>query len=142
MKNIKLSVLALLAAAPVFSGELAVTITGIKKPNGTIVVTLKNSEAAWNSDADSVAVQLIPAQKGVQAQGQITLNFGDLPAGSYAVMVLHDENDNRRMDTGLMGIPSEGYGFSNNPRVMRKPYFSETKFDVGATNSNITIRLH
>jgi uncharacterized protein (DUF2141 family) len=142
MKALKLGVLVLLAAAPALSGELVVTITGIKKPTGTVLVTLKNSEAAWNSDTDVVAVQKIAAQKAVETKGMVVLNFGDLPAGTYAVMVLHDENDNRKMDTGVMGIPSEAYGFSNNPHVMRKPYFSETKFEVGAATVNVAIQLH
>ena len=142
MKAFKLGVLALLAAAPALSGELVVTITGIKKSTGTVLVTLKNSEAAWNSDMDAVAVQKIAAQKAVEAKGTLVVNFGDLPAGTYAVMVLHDENDNHKMDTGFMGIPSEGYGFSNNPHVRRKPYFSETKFEVGAKAANVAIQLH
>ena len=142
MKALKLGVLVLLAAAPALSGELVVTITGVKKPTGTVLVTLKNSEAAWNNDADAVAVQKISAQKVVADKGTLVVNFGDLPAGTYAVMVLHDENDNHRMDTGVMGIPSEAYGFSNNPHVMRKPYFSETKFDVGAGPVKLAIQLH
>ena len=142
MKALKLGVLALLAAAPALSGELVVTITGVKKPTGTVLVTLKNSEAAWNNDTDAVAVQKIAAQKVVADKGTLVVNFGDLPAGTYAVMVLHDENDNHKMDTGFMGIPSEGYGFSNNPQVHRKPYFSETKFEVGADAVKLAIQLH
>ena len=142
MKALKLSILALIAAAPAMSGELVVTIAGVKKPTGTVLVTLKNSEAAWNSDTDSVAVQKFAAQKVVEDKGTLVVKFGDLPAGTYAVMVLHDENDNHKMDTGVMGIPSEPYGFSNNPHVMRKPYFSETKFEVGSTTVNVAIQLH
>ena len=142
MKAFKLGVLALLAAAPALSGELVVTIAGVKKPTGTVIVTLKNSEVAWNSDTDSVAVQTFAAQKVVEEKGTLVVKFGDLPAGTYAVMVLHDANDNHKMDTGFMGIPSEAYGFSNNPQAHRKPYFSETKFEVGATPANVAIQLH
>jgi uncharacterized protein (DUF2141 family) len=41
----------------------------------------------------------------------------------------------------FLGIPTEGYGFSNNPNVMRKAHFEEALFDVGAEAASITIRL-
>lgn len=40
--------------------------------------------------------------------------FANLPAGNYTIAVLHDENDDMKMNTNLFGIPKEGYGFSNN----------------------------
>lgn len=41
----------------------------------------------------------------------------------------------------FMGMPTEGYGFSNDPKVMRKPTFDEAKFDLGANGAAITIHL-
>ena len=69
------------------------------------------------------------------------LQFKDLPPGTYAVQVMHDENENNKLDTNFLGIPTEGYGFSNNPNVMRKAHFDEARFDVGADAATITIRL-
>ena len=40
--------------------------------------------------------------------------FEDVTPGTYAVVVLHDENDNRQCDRNRLGIPLEGYGVSNN----------------------------
>lgn len=40
--------------------------------------------------------------------------FSHLPAGNYAIAILHDENDDLKMNTNFFGIPKEGYGFSNN----------------------------
>ncbi len=40
--------------------------------------------------------------------------FSGLPAGNYSIAILHDENDDRKMNTNFFGIPKEGYGFSNN----------------------------
>jgi uncharacterized protein (DUF2141 family) len=39
---------------------------------------------------------------------------GNLTAGKYAVRFYHDENMNRKMETNMVGKPTEGYGFSNN----------------------------
>jgi len=125
-----------LMAATVNAGELSVTITDIREAQGSIMVAVVNSDAAWNSQAKPVAAQKVEA-----AKGELTLKFADLPPGQYAVQVMHDENDNEKLDTNFIGIPSEGYGFSNNPSVMRRARFDEARFEVGLENKAITIRL-
>jgi uncharacterized protein (DUF2141 family) len=65
-----------------------------------------------------------------------------VPAGSYAVVVFHDENDNGKIDRSVLGIPREDYGFSNNPKLLlRKPTFDEARFAVDAQDATIAIRL-
>ena len=123
----------LLAAA--HAGELTVTITDIREAKGTLMVSVVNSDAAWNNQAKPVA-----AQKVAAAQGQVSLQFKDLPAGTYAVQVMHDENGNNTLDTNFLGIPSEGYGFSNNPNVMRRANYDEARFELDKSAA-ITIRL-
>ena len=56
-------------------------------------------------------------------------------------MITHDENGNGKLDTNVVGMPLEGYGFSNNPQVMRKPTWDEARFDVTATGAAIDIDL-
>ena len=129
------AVLSLFAAA-VSAGELTVVITDIRESQGTLMVSVANSDAAWNNQAKPIAAQKVTATKG-----EMTLKFGDLPAGQYAVQVMHDANDNNKLDSNFLGIPSEGYGFSNNPNVMRKAHFDESRFEVGAEARTVTIRL-
>jgi uncharacterized protein (DUF2141 family) len=65
--------------------------------------------------------------------GDVELLFGDLAAGEYAVMLFHDENGNQKMDSNLLGIPTEGYGFSNEAKGrFGPPKFSEMKVIIGA----------
>lgn len=123
-------------AAVAQAGELTVTITDIREARGFLMVALVNSDAAWNNQDKPVAAQKIAA-----AQGEVKLQFKDLQPGTYAVQVMHDENENNQLDTNFLGIPTEGYGFSNNPNVMRKAHYDEATFDVGADTANITIRL-
>ncbi|SRR6056297_2054213 len=64
-----------------------------------------------------------------EAQENMTLiRFENVPAGKYAMAVLHDENKNDEMDTNFLGIPQEGYCFSNNARAR----FGAPKFDKAA----------
>ena len=124
-----------LPAPMAHAGELTVKITDIRAAKGTLMVSVANSEAAWNNQEKPVAAEKIAA-----IGKELVLKF-NLPAGSYAVQVLHDENDNGKMDANFMGIPSEGYGFSNNPQVMRKAHFSESKFEVSDAPSTTVVRL-
>jgi uncharacterized protein (DUF2141 family) len=123
-------------AAVASAGELTVTITDIREAKGVLMVSLVNSDAAWKNEAKPVA-----AQKVAAAQGEMKLQFKDLAPGSYAVQVMHDENENNQLDANFLGIPTEGYGFSNNPNVMRKAHFDEARFDVGVDPASIVIRL-
>jgi len=40
--------------------------------------------------------------------------FTGVPSGKYAIAILHDENDDLHMNKTALGLPKEGYGFSNN----------------------------
>jgi len=123
------------AAPPAQAGELTVSITNVRTDKGTLLVSVTNTEAGWNNQEKPVAATKLAAT------GKDAVVHFTLPAGSYAVQVMHDENDNGKLDTNFMGIPAEGYGFSNNPQVMRKANFSEAKFDIGDAASSIVINL-
>jgi uncharacterized protein (DUF2141 family) len=63
------------------------------------------------------------------------ISFTDLPLGQYAVSVFQDRNGNGRLDTNILGIPTERYGFSND---VRRPNFQRSLFDF---NGNMTITI-
>lgn len=128
-----------LAFAPLASaGDLTVTISDIRSAKGLLSVAVVNTEAGWNSQEKPVAAERVDMTG--KEQKEVVMKF-KLPAGSYAVMVMHDENGNGELDANFMGIPTEGYGFSNNPQVMRRAHFSEARFEVTDAPSAITIRL-
>lgn len=113
-------------AAPVQAADLTVSLHDARTQDGRFQVALVDAGGYAGSAAPVAARELAPA-------GAVTrVTFDGVPAGRYALMVIHDENGNGTLDTNLVGMPVEGYGFSNNPRVMRKPTFEEAAFDVGA----------
>lgn len=60
-----------------------------------------------------------------------TITIDSLSDGTYAFKYFHDENNNKKLDTNLLGIPKEGYGFSNNVKgTLGPPDFDETIFEV------------
>lgn len=68
--------------------------------------------------------------------------FAAIPAGTYAIAVLHDQNNNGRLDTNWIGMPVEGYGASNNKlHRFSAPSFNESRFVVGTADVALAIRL-
>ena len=112
-------------------------MTEIKTHTGTLSAVLVNSEAAWNGKAEPVTGRMAKAD----ATGKLELVFTDLTPGKYAVRLMHDENDNGKLDSNVVGMPTEGYGFSNNPMVMRPATFEEASFEVLEAGATITIAL-
>ncbi len=69
-------------------------------------------------------------------------DFEGIPSGTYALVVLHDENMNGKIDTNWLGVPKEGYGFSNDAKAASgAPSFSQTSFVYDGTTLNLAITL-
>ncbi len=70
-------------------------------------------------------------------------SFDNLPVGTYAIAIFHDSNNNKKLDKNWVGIPKEGYGFSNNVfGTFGPPSFQEASFKVKANNTtNLKIKL-
>ena len=138
----RITSLAILAAlyaafAPAFAAELTVNLHGIRAQSGLVKIAIVDSRDAWDGKAAPVQFDGAPPQ-GETAK----FTFKDLEPGNYAVMITHDENGNGKLDTNVMGMPLEGYGFSNDPQVMRKPTWDEARFEIGKDDVAIDVALH
>jgi len=130
-----------LLAAPAFTADLSLIIDNYQladkqKPEGTTLISLYNSEenfAVMNNNKVS-SLRIKPQSKTVQ----ITLH--NLSAGEYAFSLFHDANDNGKLDTNILGIPSEQYGFSNNAGSFGPAKFSDAKFTL-SDDKTVTIHL-
>ncbi|WP_348675736.1 DUF2141 domain-containing protein [uncultured Abyssibacter sp.] len=119
------------------AADLTVRIDKIREASGHLFLKVCADATCWDGDGEAVSKALIPADTdGVQHV------VADLEPGRYAVIVMHDENDNGEFDMNFMGIPKEGYGYSNNPRVMRKATFDEAAVDVpeGGLTTDLLLR--
>ena len=68
--------------------------------------------------------------------------FAQLHPGRYAVIVIHDENDNGRLDENIIGVPTEGYGFSNDARgFLSAPSFDAAAVTIDGEDRNVVISL-
>ncbi len=60
------------------------------------------------------------------------ISFDSISPGKYAIQFFHDENENKKMDFNLIGIPKEKFGSSNNV----KPVLGPPKFEKMLINLN------
>jgi uncharacterized protein (DUF2141 family) len=128
--------IAAFAATSAQAAELTVKVTDIRVQKGQLMLAVYDTADAWNGKGEPVATQSLDA-----SANEITFHFDGLAAGTYAVAAMHDENGNGKLDTNFMGMPTEGYGFSNNPQVMRRATFEEASVVVGAEGASIDLRL-
>jgi len=104
------------------TGNIEIRITGLRSPNGKISVNLFNKADGFPDDPMKSfgwkTVKIVP--------DTVVIVFEDLPYGNYAISVLHDENSNGKMEKNFLGIPREGFAFSNNytPKI-KSPSFSD-----------------
>lgn len=97
---------------------LKVNIKGFESNKGTLMLEVLSPQKK------SLKRLMLPI-----VNKQVTVDITDLSAGQYSVRVFHDENDNKKLDTGMFGIPKEDWGMSNNVKaVMGPPDFNESLF--------------
>ena len=66
-----------------------------------------------------------------------------MPGDEDAIAVIHDEDMNGKLETNLLGIPTEGYGFSNDAKsLVGVPSFSDASFLYDGRNLDLTMSLH
>ncbi len=125
----------LIGAAPAASLELGVT--GLRSDKGLIRVCITADPhhfPACDKDPDARHLS-VPATQGS------AMRFDGMPSGTYAVALFHDENGNGKVDTRF-GIPTEGVGFSNNPRLMfGLPSFAQAGIALTDRPYDETVRL-
>ena len=133
--TILLSSLLWLAVMAQAQNNLEVKIDNIKNDNGDILIGLySNSHNYPRKVSDG---RIVKASK----EGVIVA-FYDLKPGPYAVSVMHDENSNKDMDQNKIGIPKEGFGFSNNARIsLGPPSFDKVKFEIQPETKDTRISI-
>lgn len=137
-----LGALAALALAPAAASEanstsISITVTNLRNVHGLVQACLTALPQHFPDCSDDPAARHMSAN----AHAGLVLEFVNVPPGTYAIALLHDENSNGRVDRVLM-VPREGYGFSRDAPVrMGPPSFDQAAFAVGTSAVRQTIRM-
>lgn len=120
------------------TSDLQVIIQKTDSDAGKILVLVFKDPAGFPDQIEKSFKQLTLKPKNGKSEFQLD----DLPAGKYAITVLHDEDDNGIMTTNFVGLPEEKYGFSNNPKIyFGPPSFEKSAVQVGSGGKTIHINL-
>jgi len=145
------TMLAAFAAVPAHAGAtpncagkhsdtwINIDVTGVRNSNGLIAVTLYADDSRrFLVKKGSMYVGRVPA---VQGETKMCL-FVPQP-GVYALAVYHDEDASQKLNrSGILGIPTEGFGFSNNPPTIASlPAFRAVRINIPKANLGTTISL-
>ena len=118
------------------SADLSVIVEQVRNSNGEIRLAIFDipDQFPQGKELDGKSV---PAKLGV-----VTANFKGLSPGIYAVAIHHDENSDKKMNTNFIGWPQEGYGFSNDARVIfSSPVFEAASFDLDSGNKVVRLQV-
>ena len=116
--------------------DLTIAIPNVKNQQGQIQIGIYSKAETFPHVDEQYKLIFIDANR---FSGIDTIK--DLPIGAYAIALMHDENSDGICNRNFLGIPKEGYGFSNNIRpVLFIPSFNDCKIDLNR-NMSITIKL-
>src|SRR5258705_12215952 len=103
---------------------LTIVIRNIKSDTGTVAAALYQSDKEFMK-------KTWQSRSTPSRPGEVQLVFENIPAGDYAVSVMHDFNKNGELDKNSIGIPKEGFGLSNNALgKFGPPKFTEAKLSM------------
>ena len=115
--------------------KLQVTVTNIKGQKGDIIVGIFDSD-------ENFLKKPIDGRMAKASGDSVVVIFENLKPGKYAVSVLHDANKNKDLDKNKLGIPKEGFGFSNNVLgAMGPPSFERAIIDLTAEQKDLDIDI-
>ena len=132
-----LTALVALQAGSAAAADLTVTVEGIRNDHGRVYVTLFDGAGTW-LDADHSLQDL----SAVAHPGPVAIIFHNVAPGRYAAVTYHDENGNNAMDFDVLGLPTEGFAFSNQARpFLSAPNFERCAFEIGKDDAQISIKM-
>ena len=125
-------------AAPAAANEVTITVTDLRSTKGVVRACMTTKEDIFpKCIKDPTSHRTV-----VPAGDKVTIRFSGVKPGSYAIALLHDENDNGKADRALGMMPKEGYGFSRDAPVrMAPPKFKDAVFDHGEEAQSLTIKM-
>lgn len=133
------TIIAILLSSIVFAQQdegitLTIIFDNLISNEGKVTAALYD-EATFMKTAPLGAAEAKPENK------ELSLTIENVLPGAYAIITLHDYNENGRMDFEPNGMPKEPYGTSNNVLAMGPPNFEDAKFTVGTEDMTLHIKM-
>lgn len=114
--------------------SIKITIDNVRSDEGHVLLALHTKDTFMKGPG-------IQNASVVSENGVAVAVFENVLPGSYAIMALHDKNDNNRMDFEPSGMPKEDYGTSNNVMAFGPPSFMDSEIAVTDKDLELVIKF-
>lgn len=115
---------------------ISVRIEGLRNDKGSVFVSLFDNKKAFKDGKNAVV-----SGQARPAGGSCVVVLDKVLAGRYALHFIHDENDNKKLDTNFIGIPKEGFGFSKDAMGrFGPPDFEAAALVIPAGTSSVVMK--
>jgi uncharacterized protein (DUF2141 family) len=119
--------------------SLEVNFSKLKSSKGQVCMSLFSGASGFPRAEQGASIVSRRCAPIIQGTAQVIFN---VPYGNYAIAAVHDTNGDMKLNSNFLGIPKEGIGFSNNPRVRTKPpSFVESQFLVTNAKTRLQIQM-
>jgi len=116
---------------------IEVVVTDIRNAKGNLVMGFYKDSKSFSKREPFMSKVV---DKTTMKNGTVKFSI-NLPAGTYGVALLDDENKNGKADYGFL-LPIEGFGFSDYYHTgILAPTFNDFDFKVGSTDKSVTVKL-
>lgn len=117
------------------AGDLILEFENLKNKKGKILILLFPTKEGFPGETahSSYSASLEPAQNHV---------IKNIPFGNYALSLVHDEDNDGKMNVNFLGIPKEGYSFSNSKgKMLERPNFEKSVFQHNKPETRLRLRF-
>ncbi len=119
------------------AADLVVEVTDLRNDDGVVRLSLFSSAEGFPGEHERALQRAVVPIRG----GKASHTFTGVASGTFAVAFVHDEDNDEKHDRNFMGVPTEGYGCSNNAtQRLGAPRFEDAKFDVGEADVTLALR--
>jgi uncharacterized protein (DUF2141 family) len=118
-------------------GMIKAHVVRLRNNHGQVICTLFTPSDKFPDESQKGMTMAVAIENK-----QATCHFNNVRYGNYAIVAFHDENHDGEFNRNWLGMPKEGFGFSDNPGTLRRPVFSDAKFIVNQAVVQVTIKLN
>ena len=123
---------------PAVYAPIRINITHISSNKGEILIALYSTDKGFPGGKEG-ATRTVKANA---QKGNLVIAIDDVAPGTYAIALFHDTNNDGKLNFNFLGIPKEGYGFSNNAsNLFSAPKFKQAAFIHKEMVTQLDIRM-
>jgi uncharacterized protein (DUF2141 family) len=120
------------------TASLELEISEFRNTKGHVLVSVFDNANDFPNNEEKAVVN----KKVKVTQKTHFITIENLPPGEYAVVFLHDENGNEKMDTNFVGAPTEGYGASKDAvNTFSAPKYKDAKFLLEGEKKYLKLKI-